>query len=228
MPTREENRETLKNLSRGLGLSLFGVADIRHVREEFNLGPETRRRFDSAISLGLRLADAVLDDLTDRPTPLYFHHYRQLNNFLDRSTLEMASFIQGLGFLALPIAASQIIDWERQQAHVPHKKIGHLAGLGWIGRNNLLVNPLYGSRFRLVTLLTDLPLVADSTLEFGCGECRACLAACPAQAIKDKREEFDHKACYEKLREFRRAGLVSQFICGVCVKACRGGVRKRA
>ena len=228
MPTREENRETLINLSRDLGLSLFGVADIREAREEFNLGPETRRRFDAAVSLGLRLADAVLDDIVDRPTPLYFHHYRQLNNFLDRAALEMSTFIQDLGHAALPIAASQIIDWERQQAHVPHKKIGHLAGLGWFGRNNLLVNPLYGSRFRLVTILTDLPLFADSNLEFGCGECRACLAACPAQAIKDKREEFDHKACYEKLQEFRRAGLVSQFICGVCVKACRGGVRNRA
>jgi len=228
MPAREENSEALKNLSRDLGLSLFGVADIREVREEFNLSLETRRRFDSAVSLGLRLADAVLDDITDRPTPLYFHHYRQLNNFLDRSALAIASFIQGLDFLALPIAASQIIDWERQQAHVPHKKIGHLAGLGWIGRNNLLVNPLYGSRFRLVTVLTDLPLDADSTLEFGCGKCRACLSACPAQAIKDKREEFDHQSCYEKLQEFRRAGLVSHFICGVCVKACRGGVQKRA
>lgn len=226
MPTREQNRESLKELGRDLGLSLFGVADIREVREEFNLGPETRRRFDAAVSLGLRLADAVLDDLVDRPTPLYFHHYRQLNNFLDRAALEMSAFIQALGRLALPIAASQIIDWERQQAHVPHKKIGHLAGLGWIGRNNLLVNPLFGSRFRLVTVLTDLPLSPDTILEFGCGTCRSCLAACPAQAVKDKPEEFDHKACYEKLKEFRRTGLVSQFICGVCVKACRGGVRK--
>jgi epoxyqueuosine reductase QueG len=228
MPTGQENREALKNLVRNLGMSLFGVADIREVREDFNLGPETRRRFDAAVSLGLRLADAVLDDLVDRPTPLYFHHYRQLNNFLDRAALETATFIQDLGHAALPIAASQIIDWERQRAHVPHKQIGQLAGLGWIGRNNLLVNPLYGSRFRLVTVLTDLPLAVDLAQDFGCGKCRACLTACPAHAIKDTRKEFDHNACYEKLREFRREGLVSQFICGVCVKACRGDVPKRA
>jgi epoxyqueuosine reductase len=227
MSARVQNRETLKNISRDLGLSLFGVADIREVREGFNLGPDTRRRFDAAVSLGIRLADAVLDDIEDRPTPLYFHHYRQINNFLDRAALEMAAFIRDLGGMALPIAASQIIDWERQQAHVPHKKIGRLAGLGWTGRNNLLVNPLFGSRFRLVTVLIDMPVAPDTALEFGCGTCRSCLTVCPAQAIKDAPEEFDHKACYEKLKEFRRMGLVSQFICGVCVKACRGGVRKR-
>jgi hypothetical protein len=34
--------------------------------------------------------------------------------------------------------------------------------------------------------------------------------------------EFDHRACFEKLDEFRRIRLVSQHICGLCVKACRG------
>ncbi len=228
MASRDINTQTLRDLSRDLGLSLFGAADVREVREEFRLEPNTRRRFDGALSLGLRLSGAVIEDIVDRPTPLYFHHYRQLNNFLDRSALQMALFIQNQGFQALPIAASQIIDWDRQQAHVSHKRIGILAGLGWIGRNNLLVNPDFGSRFRLVTVLTDMPLAPGSSLEFGCGACRACLKPCPAQAIKEAPGQFDHQACYEKLKEFRRVGLVSQFICGVCVKACRGGIPKKS
>ena len=218
----ETNHAALLNLSRDLGFSLFGAADIRGIQDEFLLGPETRRRFAWGVSLGLRLADSVLDDLLDRPTSLYFHHYRQANNFLDRAALGLVSFLQDNGFQALPIAASQIVDWERQRAHISHKKIGAMAGLGWIGRNNLLVNPRLGARFRLVTVLTDMPLAPDSPLEFGCGACRACLSVCPAGAIKAGPEEFDHQACYAKLQEFRKSGLVSQFICGVCVKACRG------
>jgi len=218
----ETNHAALLKLSRESGLSLFGVADIRGIRDEFLLSPETRGRFTWGISLGFRLGDAVLDDIIDRPTPLYFHHYRQANNFLDRAALGLASFIQDSGFKALPVAASQIIDWEGQRAHLPHKKIGASAGLGWIGRNNLLVNSRLGSRFRLVTVLTDMPLAADSPLEFGCGTCRACISVCPAGAIKETPAEFDHQACYAKLKEFRKSGLVSQFICGVCVKACRG------
>jgi epoxyqueuosine reductase len=154
------------------------------------------------------------------------HHYRQINYFLDRAALLTACFIQERGYRALSIAASQIIDWERQRAHVPHKKIGQLAGLGWLGRSNLLVNPGCGAQFRLVTVLTDMPLKADAPLADDCGECERCRSSCPAAAIGETREAFDHQACFEKLKEFRRSGLVSQYICGVCVKACRGGARR--
>jgi epoxyqueuosine reductase QueG len=99
--------------------------------------------------------------------------------------------------------------------------IGQLAGLGWIGRNNLLVNPELGSRHRLVTILTDMPLVPGRPLDRDCGDCFACLQTCPAQAIKENEEDFDHWACFDKLKEFRRQ-VVGQHICGVCVKACKG------
>jgi epoxyqueuosine reductase len=217
-----ENLKRIEKKAGTFGFSLSGVADIREVRANFLLAAGLGDSFPLAISLGLRLSDAVLEDLRDAPTPLYFHHYRQVNAFLDRGALLLAGFIQDLGCRALPIAASQIIDWEGQRGHVSHKDIARRAGLGWIGRNNLLVTPEFGSRLRLVTILTDLPLPAAVPQSFGCGDCRACLAPCPAGSIKERPEDFDHKSCYEKLKEFRRAGLASQFICGICVKACRG------
>lgn len=227
----KENLRLVANKVSELGFSFFGIADIGEARADFLLGDKLRDSFPFGISLGFRLLDAVLDDIRDAPTPLYFHHYRQANAFLDRGALLLAAFIQDLGRRALPIAASQIIDWESQRSQVSHKAVGRLAGLGWIGRNNLLVHPAFGSRFRLVTVLTDLPLPSAVPLSFGCGSCRACVAACPAKSIAEKPEEFDHKGCYEKLKEFRNSGLVGQFICGVCVKACRrpgGGPRSRS
>lgn len=222
MTEAKKNRESLKKFALEQGFSLFSVADITGVREEFNLDKSLASKFDRGISLGKRLLDAVIEDITDRPTALYFHHYRQLNFFLDRGAFLISSHIQDGGFQALPVAASQIIDWEKQRSHVSHKKVGQLAGLGWIGRNNLLVNPELGARFRLVTVLTDMPLEVDVPLEGDCGVCKKCLATCPAQAVKERKENFDHLACFEKLKEFRNQGIVSQFICGVCVKACKG------
>ncbi len=216
------NYQELKAAALDLGFDLFGVAGVAGLRESFDLSPKTRDRFDRALSLGKRLNDSVLDDIADHPTPLYFHHYRQVNAFLDRGALLLADRIQRMGGAALPIAASQIIDWQKQTAHLSHKHVGVAAGVGWFGRNNLLVNEMFGARFRLVTVLTDLPLDADAPLANGCGTCRACVSVCPAGAIKDKREDFDHIACYEKLKDFQRQKFVSQFICGVCVKACRG------
>ena len=214
--------QALKAKAVELGFDLFGVADVTELRGDFLIEPMTRDRFPLAISLGKRLNDPVLDDIDDHPTPLYFHHYRQTNAFLDRAALLLADHIQKMGFAVLPIAASQIIDWEGQRAHVSHKHVGRAAGLGWFGRNNLLVNPELGSRLRLVTVLTDMPLEPDKRLGDGCTTCRACISTCPAGAIKERRDDFDHRACFEKLREFQKLRLVSQFICGVCVKACQG------
>jgi len=218
----DNNSENIKLLAAEIGFSFCGVADITEIRKEFHLDLDFVSRFDRAISLGKRLLDPVIDDIKDRPTLLYFHHYRQLNFFLDRGAFLLSSSIQDRGFQALPIPASQIIDWDKQKSHVSHKMIGQLAGLGWIGRNNLLVNPQFGSRFRLVTILTDIPCKTDEALDRDCGKCKSCLKTCPAQAIKEKKEDFDHWTCFDKLKEFRRQGVVGQHICGVCVKACKG------
>jgi epoxyqueuosine reductase QueG len=226
MTERKEAYERLKTFALGQGFSLFGVADITGIREELNNEENLLQTFERGISLGKRLLDPVIEEIKDSPTPLYLHHYRQLNFFLDRAALLLSFHIQELGFNALPAPASQILDWEKQTAHVSHKRIGCLAGLGWIGRNNLLVNPEFGARFRLVTVLTDMPLEADNPLEGGCGECRKCLKPCPAQAIGERSEDFDHLVCFEKLKEFRNRKIVSQNICGVCVRACSGTGRE--
>lgn len=222
MTEDKNNHEKLKELSTNLGFSLFGVADIAEIKYEFNLPKVSVEKFSRGIVLGKRLLDAMIEEIVDRPTALYFHHYRQLNFFLDRGAFLVASKIQELGFQALPIPASQITDWKKQQSHVSHKKVGYLAGLGWIGRNNLLVNPDLGSRARLVTILTDMPLATDNPLDLDCGSCRACIDVCPAKAIHENVADFDHWLCFDKLKEFRNSGVVGQHICGVCIKACPG------
>ncbi|MGB7297030.1 MAG: reductive dehalogenase domain-containing protein [Candidatus Aminicenantales bacterium] len=222
MTEEVENKKRLRDFSFDIGLDLFGVADVTQVRSEFRLKNELKGSFRSGAVIGKRVLGSVLEDIEDRPTPLYFHHYRQLNFFLDRAAFLLAAFIGDRGFKGLPIPASQVIDWEKQQAHLSHKKIGRLAGLGWIGRNNLLVHPEFGSQFRLATVLTDMPLEPDQAAAGDCGDCIDCLSICPAGAIKSRPEDFDHIACFEKLREFRRSGVVGQYICGICVKSCRG------
>ena len=213
----------IESLCRQWGISLFGVADLRSFRkEDLLLTPEMIDRHPFAISVGYHLSDAILNDIEDRPTPLYFQHYQRVNILLDTIGLILNNAIQDLGYQAIPIPASQLVDWEKQRGHLSHKHVAQAAGIGWIGRNNLLVNSRHGARVRLLTVLTNLPLQINAPSTEDCGSCRACLSVCPAGAIKEQKEDFDHIRCYEQLKVFSKTLRFSHHICGVCIKACRG------
>lgn len=224
---KSANYKSLHGFSKDLGLDFFGVADISGVKSDFNLSKDTKAKAAHAIVIGTRLSAAVLDELHQEPTRLYSHHYKTANTFLDLCAFRIANVIQGKGFYSLPIPASQLLDWKKQTAHLSHKHLGVLAGLGWIGRNNLLVNSVAGAQLRLATILTDMPLTLDKPVKEGCGQCRACVVLCPAGAIKADPKDFDHQSCFEKLKEFEKSNTVNQYICGVCVNVCRGKKGKK-
>lgn len=220
---KNKNYFSLKKFCINQGVDLFGVADIRDIKKDFALSQKALGKLDKAVCLGVRLSGSILEEIQDSPTKLYFHHYRTVNMLLDQTALKLANIIQGKGHFAIPIPASQILDWQNQKAHLSHKKIGHLAGLGWIGRNNLLVNKKLGSQLRLVSILTNMPLKTDKPTKDNCATCRACIKSCPVGAIQDSSADFNHLKCFEKLKDFQKQRLVDQYICGVCVNVCRGG-----
>ena len=69
-------------------------------------------------------------------------------------------------------------------APVLEKPLGEKAGLGWIGKNTLLLSEAAGSWFFLGEIYTDLPLpTTPPAPQPGCGNCRACITVCPTGAI---------------------------------------------
>ncbi len=215
--------DELKEVALSSGITLFRVGYIDDLRAYFDALPlEQTQGLSYGVSLGVRVSDSVLKGVITGPTRHYLHHYKMLNMLLDQTALKVSLTIQMKGYNALPIPASQIIDWQRQTAHLSHKMIAMRAGMGWIGRNNLLVHPEYGSRIRLATILTDMPLKADELIDKkDCGNCRRCIDICPVSAIRDSHRDWDKEACLEKLKSFSRTHNVGQYICGLCVKVCK-------
>ncbi len=68
-------------------------------------------------------------------------------------------------------------------APVMEVELAQRAGLGWRGKHTLLLNRDAGSMFFLGEIYTDLPLPVDKATTAHCGECHACIDACPTQAI---------------------------------------------
>ena len=65
-----------------------------------------------------------------------------------------------------------------------HKMAATSAGLGWIGKNGLLISADYGPRLSLATVLTDARIGPDAPMEYGlCGDCILCMQYCPSRAI---------------------------------------------
>jgi epoxyqueuosine reductase len=220
------NFERLETAARRRGIDLFCTALIdgeqRHRFHESIV--EISESLPYAVSMGIRLSDHVLQTVLTAPTWTYDYHYRQVNIALDQAALFIAGEIQRAGFSALPIPASQILDWEKLRAHLSHREIAGLAGMGWMGRNNLLVTPEFGSQVRLVTILTDMELPAQSGNNAGgdCGTCRACVKMCPVEAIADCPEDFNLDSCAAQLRRFTISEKIKTMICGLCIKVCRG------
>lgn len=84
-------------------------------------------------------------------------------------------------------------------APVMERALAQKAGLGWFGKNSMLLNPQAGSLFFLGELYTDLPLPVDEPFDSEhCGRCTACQTACPTGAIVDDKI-VDSRRCISYL-----------------------------
>ena len=223
---------SLKRRIIGLGADLVGVADAEPLKELKLYPPGLLDSFTRVVAIGIRIPVEVFRQIIDRPTPTYASVYRTANLTLDQIALLAANILHKDSFGSLPIPAAQRWDKDNAYPAISHKAVGNMAGLGWQGKSLLLVNPTYGPRIRLVSVLTNAPLVVDGPIKNRCGACMLCRNACPAGAIKgmgteyhyETREEaFDWKSCEDKLNELSKLANVDVNICGICIKVCPFG-----
>ncbi|RLI09625.1 hypothetical protein DRO32_00235 [Candidatus Bathyarchaeota archaeon] len=140
-----------------------------------------------------------------------YPHVRAVNEVI-------GGFLRSMGFEAV-CPSPQGHDRRTLMPKLQFKPIALRAGLGWRGKNNLLIHPEFGPRVVLGVVLTDAAVeeAGRPILEDGCGECDLCLHVCPIGALRPD-GSFDRFRCYRRNKWLKRP-------CGFpCMRVCPVGM----
>lgn len=204
------------------GADLVGFAELSNIEDV---------DYPYAISVGIKVPQEIVEGIYDGPTAEYYQAYTNINRKLDELVREGAAFLQSQNFKAQAQTTDLVVTQPDNRTKLPHKTSALRAGLGWIGKNNLLITPQYGGAVRLSTILTDAPINANSQpFASLCGDCTVCFTVCPAQSIKgndwkqgmDRDDMIDMRACEAMANQLsgKNFGNPSATICGLCFAKC--------
>lgn len=240
------NSEDVKRFARECGADLIGIASA----DRFAAEPPERNpasifpEFKSAVVLGRRILRGSLrgvEEGTNFSSTYGTFGFTYLeDNFLARATYDLTCRIESNGFEAaplfgyaedgmphgIPVAAGKpapnvIVDIDRA---------AEAAGLGEIGIGGFFLTPEYGPRQRFALILTDAELAPDPVRERGiCGDCGACVSACPLGAIHASGEQGSGawKVDYRLCRVCRNGAMAApgrgerpDRLAAACARAC--------
>jgi Uncharacterized Fe-S protein len=196
--------------------------------------------FRYAVVVGAKLNDEIINGIEHAPTMDYFNLYQKTNNDLNGLVLNISNFLQTKGIENQPIFAT-VEDSELDRDFLKtirykysHKMAATRAGIGWIGKTDLLVSEKFGPRCRLASVLTHYPFenLGGPITVSQCGSCTICVEKCPAQAANGKlwnteidRDEFFNAAkCRDMCRKRAFENIhIEISLCGLCLSVCPKG-----
>jgi epoxyqueuosine reductase len=220
----------IKNISLSLGAEKCGIASA----DRFKNAPDgfhpvdIYQRCKSVIVFLIQMPTDII--LASNPVP-YSHTAYLIYSKLDRIALEFCKTIQNNGNNAVPIPSDvPYLYWDDVNHHgmgiLSLRHAGYLAGLGILGRNNLLINPDLGNMVYIGAILTDMELEADPLISgVECPpKCRICLDSCPVKALDGS--TVNQKLCRKHSGLDNERGL-SIYCCNICRKVCvyRTGIK---
>lgn len=215
METDFFQKELLAELGKQ-NLDFVHFVDISHLTKEQN------KEYPTAILIGMALPTTYLQKVANSPDyveQLKISESTQNDEFhltemtTDKIADHLELFLVSNGFKAYSQSENNILktgqyDEENRKTPLPHKTIAGLAGLGWIGKHNLLITKEYGSAVSMCSVLTNAPLKPsrEEVLMPRCNGCNICVKVCKPGALKGE----------TWTRGIAREKIVDVFSCTTC------------
>ncbi len=199
-PSDLELTQQVRDLALGqLDVDLLGVAPV----DRLDGAPEGSRPTDylptarAVIVLALKIPDGAIkvagryDEEGKTLSPYMWYGYIVPNWDLSEAAARLTKYLDKKGYAAIPFPPTGLLYKFGDRADLSHRHAAVAAGLGEFGLNGLLLTPDFGPRQRVVSIVTDAPLV-PSPMYNGPALCRpdvcgrACIRACPTRAFKGR------------------------------------------
>ncbi len=216
--------KVIKSKAKSLGADLVGVCSIESMGLSQEQLSELYPGVESVIVLAYRHSAGALEaSETMRNAGSLFvdSKYTRLNRYdvlhvyhsLDRIAHDLVRFIEDNGFASVAVSGWLPVDWGEGKrglvADFDLRKAAIEAGLGNMGKNNILITKEYGPRIRLGGVLTSAKLEQDKKIKDDpcIPGCTMCMESCPGHAIKEG-EKTDIVKCGEHVFQFGLRALV--------------------
>ena len=241
----EKHTHLIKSIAHDLGFMFCGIAKARFLEEEApQLETWLQNDMHGRMSYMANHFDKRLDPTQLVPgaksvVSLIYNYYP--NQDIDDADYKLAKYAYGKDYHfiikdKLKDFMSRLTDAIGQvegrvfvdSAPVMERQWAALSGIGWTGKNSLLLNRQAGSFFFLAELILDLELLADGPAKDYCGTCTACLDACPTDAIAQP-YVVDASKCISYLTIELKDNIPSEFAdkmegwmfgCDICQDVC--------
>ena len=195
----------VKKILYDLGADICGIASI----DRFNETPKGFNPVDtlpsckSVIIFGKKFLNSTIDCNNTIP---YTIVRNMVSNIIDIISVKFCEILEDKNIVAVPIGAigPSLCDENtgRFRGVVSLKHAAVLAGLGYIGKNSLLITPEYGNMVWLNGVLLNIELESDKIINDKCPEnCNLCIESCPVKAIKHDSPEMDQIKCWKNAFE---------------------------
>lgn len=176
------------------GADFVSFVDISSLPHEMTEG------YPCAVLFGKALSREYISDLRAEREP---KHKEVLNSErkMDTLAVKIAEQLAAEGYRSIG---------KLKTGQLPHKTVALRAGLGFIGKNNLLVTPQYGCALMMGKVLTEAPFTAHCVEphEPQCGSCQLCVEVCPNKALLGKTWTVTTS----------RDEILTRKLCTLCVK----------